>query len=532
MKAFADLFTRIDQTNKTNAKVEALAGYFRRAAPADKLWTVAILSHRRPRRTVNTTQLRHWAAELAGIPLWLFEEAYPIVGDLAETIALVLPPPEATHEQPLSYWIRYIQALDKLDEAGKKARVLAAWRGLDITERFLFNKLITGGFRMGVSQKLMTRALAAATGIKKNKLAHRIMGNWTPDDTTFEQLILTEDPLEDISKPYPFYLAYALETTPQEELGDPAIWFAERKWDGIRGQLIVRQGELFVWSRGEELVTDRFPEYAPLADRLPDGTVLDGEILPFRDGRPLPFQQLQKRVGRKNVTKKILDEAPVVLMAYDLLEWRGEDLRERPFAERRRLLEQLLATRPADGLLRLSPAVPFVFWAQLESERAAARAHYSEGLMLKRLDSPYRSGRKKGDWWKWKVDPLTIDAVMIYAQSGSGRRANLFTDFTFAVWKSAGELVPFTKAYSGLTDAEFREITSWVRRNTVERFGPVRSVKPTYVFEIAFEGIQPSNRHKSGVALRFPRIKRWRKDKPIEEANTLADLQTMLEAYG
>ncbi len=532
MRAFAELFTRIDQTNKTNAKVEALADFFRQSGAEDKLWTVAILSHRRPRRTVNTAMLRHWAAEMAGIPLWLFEESYPIVGDLAETIALVLPPASERSERSLSQWIRYIKSLDQLDEAEKKEKVLAAWRCLDTTERFLFNKLITGGFRMGVSQKLMTRALSAATGIEENKLAHRIMGNWTPDSTTFEKLILTEDPLEDISKPYPFYLAYALEKTPQEELGDPAHWFAERKWDGIRGQLIVREGALFVWSRGEELVTDRFPEYRPLAEQLPDGTVLDGEILPFHQGRPLPFQTLQTRVGRKNVTKKVLEQAPVILMAYDLLEWEGQDLRAKPFSDRRRLLEQLVSAQASDSPLRLSPQVPFHFWAQLEAERADARKHLSEGIMLKRLDSPYRSGRKKGDWWKWKVDPLTIDAVMIYAQSGSGRRANLFTDFTFAVWKNADELVPFTKAYSGLTDPEFREITRWVRRNTLERFGPVRSVKPTFVFEIAFEGIQRSKRHKSGVALRFPRIKRWRKDKPIAEANTLEDLHAMLEAYG
>jgi len=532
MRRFAELFTALDQTTKTNNKVEALARYFREAEPEDRLWTVAILSHRRPKRTVNTTLLRHWGAEMAGIPLWLFEESYPIVGDLAETIALVLPKSKAQPDQPLSYWIDYIKSLGPLEEEEKKAKVLAAWQQLNTTERFLFNKLITGGFRIGVSQKLMTRALSKATGIDESSLAHRIMGDWTPDTTTFEKLILTEDPLEDISKPYPFYLAYALEGAPEVELGDPHAWQAERKWDGIRGQVIVRQDELFVWSRGEELITDRFPEYQVLADLLPNGTVIDGEILPFKEGKPLAFQALQTRIGRKKVTRKVMEKAPVILMAYDLLEWEGKDIRQKPMQERRLLLEELVGKHPNGGILTLSETVPITSWDQLEKERQNARQYYSEGLMLKRLDSPYLSGRKKGDWWKWKVDPLVIDAVMIYAQSGHGRRANLFTDFTFAVWKDEETLVPFTKAYSGLTDKEFNEITAWVRKNTLERFGPVRSVKPAWVFEIAFEGIQASSRHKSGVALRFPRISRWRKDKPIQEANTLEDLKGMLEVYG
>lgn len=529
MRRFADLFIALDQTTKTNAKVAALAGYFQEADDRDKLWTVAMLSHRRPKRTVNTTLLREWAADYGGIPRWLFDESYHVVGDLAETIALVLPEPNARHKESLSYWIEYIRSLDKLEEAEKRERVVAAWRGLDRTERLVFNKVITGSFRIGVSRKLMTRALSRATGIDENKLAHRLMGNWTPADTTFQRLVLEEDPLENISRPYPFYLAYALEAPPLE-LGAPEEWQAERKWDGIRGQLIVRRDELFVWSRGEELVTDKFPEFHPLAQLLPNGTVLDGEIMPWRDGQALPFQVLQTRIGRKNITKNILKKAPVVMIAYDLLEWQEEDIRHRPLLERRQLLESLLEEHPCGGILLLSESVSFEVWSELHLERENARQHRSEGLMLKHLASPYKAGRKKGDWWKWKVDPLTIDAVMIYAQRGHGRRANLFTDFTFAVW-SGKELVPLTKAYSGLTDAEFNQITNWVRRNTVERYGPVRAVKPQHVFEIAFEGIQRSKRHKSGVALRFPRMSRWRKDKPVQEANTLEDLQQLLEIY-
>lgn len=528
MKRFADLFARLDQTTKINAKLDALVDYFNTAPEPDRLWTIALLSQRRPRRTVTATMLREWASEEAGIPLWLFEEAYPIVGDLAETIALVLPPAEKESDASLSDWMEHIRKLGDLPDADRKQGILDAWRQLGRDERFLFNKLITGGFRIGVSQKLMTRALARATGIEENLLAHRLMGDWTPRTTTYDDLILSEDPLDDLSRPYPFYLAYALEAEP-ESLGDPAEWIAERKWDGIRGQAIMRGGELFVWSRGEELVTDRFPEFAALTDFLPDGTVLDGEILPWRDDRPLGFQQLQTRIGRKTVTKKLLADAPVILKAYDLLERGGEDIRERPFAERRAALEHLIDNNDAGGVLRLSPVVPFESWEELAAERENAREHAAEGLMLKRRDSPYRSGRRKGDWWKWKVDPLTVDAVMIYAQPGHGRRANLFTDFTFAVWRE-GELVPFTKAYSGLTDVEFNELTRWIRRNTIERFGPVRSVTPHHVFEIAFEGIQKSARHKSGIALRFPRIHRWRRDKPIAEANTLEDLHALLES--
>ncbi|MFK8162835.1 MAG: ATP-dependent DNA ligase [Lewinella sp.] len=530
MRRFAQLFQSLDRTTKTNAKVAALANYFREAPDQDKLWTMALLSHRRPKRTVNSKLLRSWAGSYAGIDAWILEESYHVVGDLAETIALVLPPPDRIGNRTLTEWIGVVQQLASYDEEGKRETVTDAWRELGTTERFLFNKLITGGFRVGVSQKLMTRALSQATGIKETNLAHRLMGNWTPDTTTFDELINSESATDNISRPYPFYLAYQLEGAPAD-LGAPAEWQAEHKWDGIRGQLIVRDGELFVWSRGEELVTDKYPEYHPLADLLPDGTVIDGEILPFREGRPLGFNVLQTRIGRKKVSKKLLQEAPIVLMAYDLLEIGGEDVRARPMSERRELLEKLLAENDTQGIIQLSPVVAWTSWEELAVERATAREKFSEGLMLKRKVSPYRQGRKKGDWWKWKIDPLTIDAVMMYAQRGHGRRANLFTDFTFGVW-DGDALVPFTKAYSGLTDKEFNRITAWVRKNTVDKFGPVRSVTPFHVFEIGFEGIRKSTRHKSGVALRFPRMLRWREDKPAGEANTKADLMMLLEEYG
>jgi DNA ligase-1 len=531
MKRFTALYTAIDQTTKTTVKVNELARYFAAAPDDDRLWTVALFSGRRPRRAITTTRLREWAAERAGIPLWLFEESYPIVGDLAETIALVLPPPTRNHENSLSDWIASLRALDKKDDDARKTAVLAAWDQMEAQERLVFNKLLTGGFRVGVSRKLMTRALAQATGRDEAELAHRLMGDWTPDTTTWTTLIEAPDASADLSRPYPFCLAHGLDDTRPKELGPPDDWYAEWKWDGIRGQLIRRGGEHFVWSRGEELMTDRFPELARARDHLPDGTVIDGEVVAWDGTGPMPFNALQKRIGRKRVPKKLLAEAPVLLLAYDLLEEQGDDLRDLPFATRRARLDALLMDLPQEAPLRASPLLPFPTWHDLSETRAQARGARAEGLMLKRKDSPYHAGRKKGDWWKWKLDPLTIDAVMIYAQQGHGRRANLFTDFTFAV-RAGNDLVPFTKAYSGLTDAEFRKITAWVRKNTLQRFGPVRQVKPEHVFEIAFEGIHQSPRHKSGVALRFPRMKRWRQDKPLNEANTLDDLHQLLAQYG
>lgn len=529
MKLFAELFRAIDQTTKTTQKVAALADYFQKAAPRDKIWTVALLSHRRPRRTIKTRFLREWAAEEADIPLWLFEESYHIVGDLAETIALVLPAAIRREEAPLHLWIERIMDMRTAEEEQKKVFVLEAWRGLEPTERLVFNKIITGGFRIGVSQKLMTRALAKATEIDEQLLAHRLMGDWDPKKTTFEDLILNPDPLENLSRPYPFYLAYALEAAP-DKLGDADDWAAEWKWDGIRAQWIQRQGEVFIWSRGEELVTDKYPELnTPTAA---EDVVLDGELLAFDEGQPLSFNALQRRIGRKRVTAKLRREVPVILRVYDLLEWQGTDWRNRPYRERRDQLEIWLSQQPSDSPYMLSETVPFDDWAELVKQRKAARSIGSEGLMLKQWGSPYKAGRKKGDWWKWKVDPFTIDAVLIYAQQGHGRRSNLFTDYTFAVWNAdRSELVTVTKAYSGLTDEEFREITRFVRKNTIDRFGPVRSVTPELVFEIAFEGIAASNRHKSGLALRFPRMKRWRHDKPAKEANTLADMFTLLQQY-
>ncbi|RAW01729.1 ATP-dependent DNA ligase [Pseudochryseolinea flava] len=523
MKNFAALFTDLDQTTKTTGKIDALVNYFNNASDQDKLWAVALLSHRRPKRSVSTGMLSLWASALSGLPTWLFEESYHVVGDLAETITLVLPKPTSSSEESLTYWINFIKSLAPLSVEEKREKILWAWEQLDQVQRFVFNKLITGGFRVGVSQQLMVKALAKHANAKENVIAHKLMGNWSPEINSIREILFSEES-HDISQPYPFYLAYALEEE-VSALGEPHEWFAERKWDGIRGQIIVRGRELFVWSRGEELVTDKYPEFNVMLDLLADGTVLDGEIMPFKDDLPLSFNKLQTRIGRKVLNQKLLNEVPVAFIAYDVLEWEGKDIRGWTMTERRKLLERVCHT--PHEVLRLSSLVIFDNWEQLAAERERSRDFLSEGIMLKRKDSIYRNGRRRGDWWKWKIDPFTVDAVMIYAMGGSGRRANLYTDYTFAVWDK-GQLVPFTKAYSGLTDEEIRAVDRWVKQNTIEKFGPVRSVKPELVFELAFEGIAKSSRHKSGIALRFPRIKRWRKDKPMTEANTLDDLLQLL----
>lgn len=529
MKDFAELIKTLDSTNKTTLKVEALTHYFKKAEDKDKVWTIAILSHRRPPRPVNTTLMRQWASELANIPLWLFEESYHIVGDLAETIALVIPPAEESSEKSLNQFLQEILELKPKTEAEKRDYLHKNWLALNYYERFVFTKLITGSFRIGVSQKLMTRALSKATDIDEDILAYKMMGNWKPEKTTFKKLILEENEEDYLSKPYPFYLAYSIDGE-VEDLGDVANWSAEHKWDGIRSQVIVRNDELFVWSRGEELVTDKYPEFEDFVGKVPNGTVIDGEILPYPKGKIGTFKDLQTRIGRKNISKKLLEKTPVILKAYDVLEWKGDDIRTEPFVERRKILERLYAEVSSEEIpLHLSERISFKNWAEVAEERERAREEKSEGLMLKKLDSPYLVGRKKGDWWKWKVDPLTVDAVLTYAMRGHGRRSNLFTDYTFGLWDDdKKELVTFAKAYSGLTDAEFRKLDNWIKKNTLERFGPVRSVTPHHVFEIAFEGIAESKRHKSGVATRFPRMVRWRTDKNIHEANTLGELRDLI----
>jgi DNA ligase-1 len=532
MKNFAQLIKTLDSSNKTNVKVDALTTYFKNASPEDKVWTIAILSHRRPPRPVNTTLLRIWANELANIPLWLFEESYHIVGDLAETIALIIPTTKEHSDKSLTEYLQEIIALKKKSDIDKKEYLHENWLALNYYERFVFTKLITGSLRIGVSQKLMTRALSKAEDVDEDALAYKLMGNWDPNTITFQELILDEKSSDYLSKPYPFYLAYPIEGE-VDNLGNPEDWSVEHKWDGIRSQTIIRENEMYVWSRGEELVTDKYPEFKSFIGIIPNGTVIDAEILAFPEKEIGTFNDLQARIGRKTISASLLEKVPVILKAYDILEWEGQDIRNLPYSERRLLLEQLYDSIKYKTIhFQLSERVLLHSWEDVTNERMRAREMKSEGLMLKRNDSPYQVGRKKGDWWKWKIEPLVIDAVLTYAMRGHGRRSNLFTDYTFALWQTNDngerELVTFAKAYSGLTDAEFRKVDDFIKKNTLERFGPVRSVTPQLVFEIGFEGIALSKRHKSGIATRFPRILRWRQDKKIEDANSIEDLKSMI----
>ena len=526
MKHFAELISTLESTNKTNAKIDAMVHYLNTAPENDKLWFLALFTGKRPKRPVNTNLLKQWALEIIQLPEWLFLESYSSVGDLGETLSLILPPPENDIQKSLSQWMtELIHLKDQTDEE-KKKYVTESWNGLDYTERFIFNKLIGGSFRIGVSKKLLITALSKYSDIDSSQLMHSIMGKWNVDEMNFDDLITGTNINPDNSKPYPFCLAYPLEKETQE-LGKPEEWQAEYKWDGIRGQLIKRNTEIFIWSRGEELVTPQFPELVTALEHIPGNFVLDGEILAVNDDEVLNFNELQKRLNRKTITPKMLREIPVKVFVYDILEFNDEDLREKPLSERRKILENLIETYPVEDI-KISGNVPFKNWDDLIAIRENSRENNSEGLMLKQKNSHYHSGRKKGDWWKWKVDALTIDAVLIYAQKGSGRRSGYYTDYTFAVKKDE-QLVTIAKAYSGLTDKEIMEVSRFVTKNSLEKFGPVRTVKPELVFEIAFEGIGFSNRHKSGVALRFPRIVRWRRDKKADEIDDIEEVKKLIK---
>lgn len=536
MKAFAQLFLSLDETNKTNEKVKVIKDYLLSVSDADKIQMLALFTGRKPKRPINSTQLKEWSLELCQIPDWLFRESYDVVGDLAETLSLLLPESAASENKSLSNWIQEINEIRKLNDEEKKSWLLNSLNKMTRQEMFVFFKLLTGGFRVGVSQNLVVKALSEIAVLDTATITHRIMGNWEPSTFSYQDLIAEEDGTSDISRPYPFFLAYPIQETSEKhksaeeletELGKAEDWQAEFKWDGIRAQLIKRNNEIFIWSRGEELATDKFPELHPFMMDLPNGTVLDGEILAFKDDQPLPFNILQTRIGRKTISKKLLQDNPVAFIVYDVMEFSEEDIRSKNQEARRKILEQIQSTSSHQEIFRISEIIKTNDWNFLAQERERSRELMAEGLMLKRKSATYQVGRKRGDWWKWKVDPLSVDAVMIYAQKGHGRRADLYTDYTFAVW-DGDKLVPIAKAYSGLTDKEIRQVDNFVKRNTLEKFGPVRTVKAELVFEIGFEGINRSTRHKSGVALRFPRILRWRIDKKKEEADTLESLMMLL----
>ena len=554
MQHFARLCEELDSSTRTSDHVAALVQYFRVVPTDDAAWAVWFLCGNRPRRVVTVRQLQQWCAALSDIPEWLFETSREFVGDLAETIALLLPIPPRPAEESLTFWIE--QRLLPLAAAPDHERqhiICDAWNRLGQRQRFLFNKLLTGGFRIGVSKSLVVRALSQFSGIPQDVLTHRLMGKWQPTPLFFQNLLATETSDTDLSRPYPFCLANPLPldtaaeiqslppNLPSEKLGQPTDWVIEWKWDGIRAQLIRRSSQTFVWSRGEELLEGRFPEIEAAATSLPDGTVLDGEIVAWKNNRILPFAELQKRINRRTVSRSLLDSTPVRFLAFDLLEFNATDIRQLPTSQRRALLNRLLsetcderateqhsnAASPAPtSALALAPQLTPDSWQSCSALFRSAREQLVEGLMLKRITAPCESGRTAGVWWKWKSEPLHCDAVLLYAQRGHGRRAGRFTDFTFAV-KDNDQLVPFAKAYSGLTNAEIEEVDQFIKAHTIERFGPVTSVEPLLVFEIAFEGIQLSPRHRSGIAVRFPRIARWRRDKTTDQIDTLDQLKNL-----
>ena len=548
MRRFTQLFTTLDETNRTNEKVAALEEYFRAAEPADAAWALHFLCGRKVPRAITSTLLRAWAGEEAGLPAWLFAECYEAVGDLAETVALLLPENAPALSPPLHELIaQRLLPLRAATESARRELLVRTWRELHGAERLVWNKLITGGFRVGVAQTLVVRALAAVAGIEPPLMAHRLLGRWQPTAEDFRRLVEARDAgAGAVARPYPFFLASPLEGEPAS-LGEIADWQAEWKWDGIRAQVIRRGGEVLIWSRGEEIVTDSFPEIAEAAGALPDGTVLDGEILAWSGDAPQPFARLQRRLGRKTVSARMRAAFPVVLLAYDLLELDATDLRARPLVARRGFLEKVMddaqqrapaSAEPLDWFqavarppwaLRISEVLRPASWDELAALRRESRERQVEGIMLKRRASPYRVGRERGDWWKWKIEPLLLDAVLISAQLGHGRRASLYTDYTFALWEN-GKLVPVAKAYSGLSDAEILKVDAFVRANTTGKFGPIRAVKPELVFELAFEAVQESTRHKAGLAVRFPRMNRWRRDKKPEAADTLENLRTLLRS--
>lgn len=528
MKAFAGLFRALDESNKTTAKVAALASYFRAAPPESAAWALFWLTGRRNKRVITASALATWACECSGIAEWLFRESRDAVGDLSETIALILPDADQSNDEPLHLWADRLLDLRALDASEQRLSILKYWESLDARQRFVWNKLLLGNFRVGVSQQLVVRGLSEATGVPVTHLTERLMGDWAPSRESYLALTSKDETIDTGTRPYPFFLASPLEGSP-DALGALADWQIEWKWDGIRAQLVKRASGVALWSRGDELITERFPELQPLMRKLPLGCALDGELLAWRGDAPLPFSVLQQRINRKHVTQAIIRKSPVCLVAYDLLEWGGTDIRAEHLAQRRAVLEKLVGTVALPEILRLSPTIAAADWLDLGQHRDASRSRGAEGLMLKRSDSPYRAGRIRGDWWKWKVAPLTLDAVLTAAQRGSGKRASLYTDYTFSIWKD-GALVPFAKAYSGLTDQEIQQVDAFVRTHMTEKFGPVRTVEARLVFELGFEHIARSTRHKSGIAVRFPRILRWRQDKTAADADTFETASALLDS--
>lgn len=526
MKQFARLIAEVSQTSKADRQVEAMVRFLLAVDEEDKMWMLALFCQKRPKRSLKTAKLREWVAEYIGMPDWLIEVSYQSVGDLTEALSLLLPSPEEDREDhSLSFWMRQLQHVGSLEEEDQKAFMFEAWRSLDSGERFILHKLMTGGFRIGVPRTLLVKAIARSTDLAENVVAHRLTGTWTAETISYQDLFFSEDEADRLSSPYPFQSVGSIERFPSD-LGDIEAWQAEWQWQGIRVQLIKRVGEIFLWSHGEELITEKVPEVQALAERIPDGTVIDGELLAVNDDIILPVSFLQARIKKKSLTKKQLLDTPCLIMTFDLLEEDGQDIRSLSLTERRQKLATLIQNATNPNVLRFSEALAASSWEELAEQREEARGHQAGGLMLKRKTSSYQADSEQVDWWKWKCDPFTVEAVLIYAQRGGG--PNTYSEYTFAVWNEEGTLVPFAKVAPGLEETEMKEVNSWIKQNTVERFGPVRSVTGELVFEIAFEEIHHSKRHKSGVVVRAPHMLQWKKLLKATEADRLSFLKGLI----
>jgi DNA ligase-1 len=528
MKSFVELFDAIDQTNKSREKIKALVHFLEVSNDEDSLWAIALIYGKKPKRTISSRQLKEWATELSPFPEWLFEETLSSVGDLAETIAYILPESLEQSELSLSEWMTEIMALSNRGEEEKHSYVLRSWSTLNISYKLVFNKLITGSFRIGISKKNLIKAIAQKTQRKESDITYKLSGEWNAWTHSLDQLLNDEGMASDLSKPYPLFFAQSIKSE-ATSLGDINNWQIEYKWDGLRAQLIKRNGELFLWSKDEDLITKAFPEFEVLKETIDDGIVLDGQVLAFRD-RILPLQHLQKRINRKNLSKKLLQEAPVVFRAFDIMEYKGKDVRHEALSKRRIMLEKAIGKSPIEPL-QISPIIKASSWNDANILRLNSRDLQAVGLLMKDISSPYEEGISSEKWWEWKTDSFHIDAVMLYASKGYGQHSNVYNELTFAVWDKE-KLLPFTKASAGLTITELKELDQFVKQHTKERFGPVRSVDAELVFEIAFEAIQASSRHKSGIVLRSPRIARWRKDKKADAAGTIEELHALLDAFG
>lgn len=526
MKQFAQLVAAVDQTTQAEAKVNAMAAYLSSVGEEDRMWMLALFCQKRPKRSLKTAQLRTWVAEYLAMPDWLIEVSYQSVGDLTETLSLLLPPPEeAREDHSLTFWMKQIQDLSTIDPEDQKAFLFEAWKSLDAHERFVIHKLLTGGFRSSVPRKLLAKAVSHSTGLAENAIAHRLAGTWTAETTSYQELFFSEDEADRLSRSYPFQAVGLIDEFPTD-LGEVEAWEVEWQWEGIRVQVIKRGGEFFLWSDGEELITEKVPEIQALEQSIPDGTVIEGELLAMKDDMILPLALLQARIKKKSLTKKQLLDTPCLIMAFDLLEENGQDIRSHTLEERRQKLAILIQHVANPDILRFSEALSASTWEELAEKKEEARDRQARGLMLRRKTSSYQAGPEQTDWWKWKVDPLTVEAVLIYAQRGRG--PNTYSEYTFAVWNEEGTLVPVAKVAPGLEDSEMKEVNSWIKQHTVERFGPVRSVTGELVFEIAFEEIHHSKRHKSGLVVRNPQMLRWKRDKSAAEADRLIFLKGLI----